>query len=1480
MNQPYTIRFCLWLVLMLSTATTALGQESAYSLIEGHREWMRIHYPKAESLDPSQRLREAAFAIYDELKEPEAIALLHAVGKDVPEVEAYAVFKTTGENDYRFAHALSALEALYRKAELQLGRGDATTGWCKYLWLSVRDNMENIYPLLDAAIEEQEKWARKTDDKENAALVCLLKFKKFECSGEEYCGYSPDLYDEVLQTEREAIRLYPIADTTPSHMRAWLYMTLGSVKNMFTETYESDEAYGKVGLIAESFYGHNVNTGILHNAEPYFQLAEQTYLQLYTQGHPEVVEFYTAMETARENYNTINDENIDVNNNLYDYAVQYYGQGHLATLVHKLCCWGIMASLGKEINDAFMWHSMKEAFCRYLGEDNVNYTNILETILQIVALYLPADFAEVSQAYDQCVARVLGTNNMKAAFYLYSPYGSLKDSQPDAFKEKALPQVEFYRQHHDKSLTSILFGRRLRNDFYLNVRDLKRGTEIQQMVCEDVRQRYGDSSYTYLQEKAQFLNWLASYDSDAARPQYPKLIEQLKKCGFDYTDVLGDYATLENGANNLQLAARLYQQAYDESADEGDTPKRAYFLLSKLSVLPYLKAPQQEQETTYAEAKRILDTNQDTLKWIPTNYSLAADWLFNQKRYQESLTMLNRGIEICDWKDSGFSSEYMRLLTRRYELYAYHLDDMSTAYKLMEQDIDAFEKQNLSYYSVDRLDYLWSVYNLLPKGDDDWFTRSKYLNLIMKMTSGISQQNNQDIHFVATYGVRMLQEVVKIGIFANRFMKQVNLQALSEEQRQYMEKSFQTFNTLFDNLSAENILSELTSKIPHFEQQTSYFALLSTLENIFINLKPDKEKALKYINMHMEQSKKLGSSEYLNVCGILFDFYMQEQEYEKAQKLYAENLKPLEEDTTLSEDSKLALYSKMCSLYFTMQDFGNLLPYARKFYDSMKSILNNNFQLFTEQEQNAFMNNYGDPTSWLSTCLAGLNGRKDVTPEVYNAVLYRTGMQLRSQTETRNAILKSNDKALIALVDSLHTLRSLQKGVSYDVAKESQESLNKKYAEVANYQQRINMLERDIIGRSANYRNKTPLDATWTQVRGKLRQDEAAIEFIYAYPYWMALVVTPGCEVPTAIKLVAIDSLDAKMSALNANTPTIMARRLYDNDSINLYAMLWQPLENQLKGIRKIYHATQGMLSSLSFAAIRTPDNKYLVDHYDLCPLTTTAQLLLEEDEQQPKTILVMGDIYYSDKQEEQVNRGDISSARGDEDLSIDDFSDRGAKRYHFRYLPFTKTEVKEVEETFRGKKVVMEQGTEATEHCLRTQLQDKPDIVHLATHGFFIASDMAALRVPFFKRYAQAASNSMQRAGVALAGAEDTWNGTKTPEESDDGILTANEVAQMDLSGTQLVTLSACETALGNYSFEGVYGLPRGFKQAGVKSLLVSLWSVNDKSTSLLMTAFYRYWMQGTTKHEAFRRAVNDVRKDYPEPYYWAPFLLLDAQR
>lgn len=1477
--MTHTIRYINWLLLLLLFGNvTWLHAQSAYEYIEEHRQWMKEHYPQAESLNESQLLREAAFAIMDELREPEAMALLHVVGRQVPEVEAYAAFQKTDGKDYKLAHTLQALEALYRYAERKLGRENVTTGWCKYLWMNCRSNMEDVYPLMDGVIKEQTAAAQKNDDKENMALVCLLKLLKFDASQNETFIASPDLYDEVLQTEREAVKLYPFADKTPSRMRAWLYTRLGAAKSSFSAPHESAEAFNKVEPLADSFYSHNTNTGILHNAEHYFGLAEETYLQMFKPGHPEVIEYYVCVESARENYNTISDDNLNVLKVFYDYAIQYYGQGTLAALLRKLNYWSMQASRGKDIKDAFMWRPMLESFRQYLGEDNLYYSLMALHVCEIVALYVPNDFAEASQLFDEAVAKAWGENNMKSAYMRYMLYGSIKDIMPQVYKEKVEPIAAYYAKNHRKDFVSILLGRRMALDVYMGTRDLKTGTNIQKTVCEDTRLRYGASSYVYLQEKAMELNWQASYDSQAARKQYPALIEQMKKENIDHTDVLGDYATLENGAGNLELAAKLYQQAYDESSEEGLTHRRAYLLLSKLSVLPFLKGTEKEQEKVYAQARKILDTNTDSISFIPMNYSLAADWLYSKGRVQEALKLVNKGIEVCHWQDSGFSGTYINLLTKRYNIYMYGLDDMSTAYKLMNEDLEVFEQQNLNYYTTDMLDFLWGVYNLMPKSDDNMITCGKYFTLITKMTTSIGQQNGMEPRFLSIYGVRLYCEFIRFSIQGMNIRKQVNMDLMSEEQRAVWTKSWKDFDENFEGLSKiENKLNELKDQLPEFCKQISYFNMLDAFENFYLYLKPDKEKAFNYMTMHKEQCKTLFPDVYRDICMKLFNYYLQNKQYDDAEKLYVQDLKQLE-DAQASAISKLSLYNLMCNLFLARHDYEAMLPYARKHYETIKDFMSHNFPMLTEQEQKAFMESYGDPSAWLSTCLAGMKDKQQIASEVYNAVLYRTGIQLRSQQETRKAIMKSNDKNLILLVDSLNTLRSEQKAMDYDILHETQEEINKKYALNAAYQQRINLLERNIVEQSAPYRNKTPLDATWEQVEKQLKKGEAAVEFTYAYPYWMALVLTPGCKGPKAIPLVLVDSLASQLKALGVTATTSIARKLYNDKAINLYAMLWQPLEAELRGIDKVYYATQGLLSSIAFAAVARPDGTYLIDHYTLCPLTTTAQLLNKTEEHSPNSMLIMGDIYYSDKQREQVGQGNINEARGDEETAIDDFSERASKRYHFKYLPFTQSEVIQLTKTFGNRHLTTRTRTEATEQTLRNQLADKPEVVHLATHGFFIANETTALRIPFFKHYTLAASNSMQRAGVALADAEDTWNGTKTPPEANDGILTADEVSKLDLHGTQLVALSACETALGDYTFEGVMGLPRGFKQAGVESLLVSLWSVNDKSTAQLMTAFYRYWMQGETKQQAFKQAVADVRKDFPEPFYWAPFVLLDA--
>ena len=127
------------------------------------------------------------------------------------------------------------------------------------------------------------------------------------------------------------------------------------------------------------------------------------------------------------------------------------------------------------------------------------------------------------------------------------------------------------------------------------------------------------------------------------------------------------------------------------------------------------------------------------------------------------------------------------------------------------------------------------------------------------------------------------------------------------------------------------------------------------------------------------------------------------------------------------------------------------------------------------------------------------------------------------------------------------------------------------------------------------------------------------------------------------------------------------------------------------------------------------------------------------------------------------------------------------------------------------------------------------------------------------------------------MAGADSTWNGS-VPHGPTDGLLRADEIQYMDFSGCKMVVLSACETGLGfNENSEGVYGLQRAFKLAGVDKILMSLWKVSDYHTSELMKSFYLNIASGMAIEKALRDAQDTIRAEYTSPLYWGGFVLLD---
>jgi CHAT domain-containing protein len=211
--------------------------------------------------------------------------------------------------------------------------------------------------------------------------------------------------------------------------------------------------------------------------------------------------------------------------------------------------------------------------------------------------------------------------------------------------------------------------------------------------------------------------------------------------------------------------------------------------------------------------------------------------------------------------------------------------------------------------------------------------------------------------------------------------------------------------------------------------------------------------------------------------------------------------------------------------------------------------------------------------------------------------------------------------------------------------------------------------------------------------------------------------------------------------------------------------------------------------------------------------------------------------------------------------------------------LPGTKTELDAVAKLLKTggytTKQYMERG--ASESIMKSV--KAPGLLHIATHGYFLAdadlNENGAVGISL----ENAQANPLLRSGLLLAGAAPTMSGEASVNLSsnDNGVLTAYEAMNLDLNGTDLIILSACETGLGDVKAgEGVYGLQRAFLVAGANALIMSLWKVDDAATQMLMTNFYTNWMKSGNKLKAFKQAQTQLMAKYKEPYYWGAFVMM----
>ena len=404
---------------------------------------------------------------------------------------------------------------------------------------------------------------------------------------------------------------------------------------------------------------------------------------------------------------------------------------------------------------------------------------------------------------------------------------------------------------------------------------------------------------------------------------------------------------------------------------------------------------------------------------------------------------------------------------------------------------------------------------------------------------------------------------------------------------------------------------------------------------------------------------------------------------------------------------------------------------------------------------------------------------------------------------------------------------------------------------------------------------------SWQNVQSALAPDEAAIQFIN-FPadeptgseiVYYALLLRPGYERPKMVYLCR----EAELEALFDQKPGSekgMINRLYPYSAeewrgkeqySRLYSLLWEPVKKHLRGTRRIYYAPSGQLYRIAFPAIVKKPGDILADHFDLQYVASTRDLVWRGDSLRGSdihTAQVFGGIIYATDSLAMV---------------------RASERSEPGFLPATLREMRWVDSLLRAHGIQSDtfSGYRAGEGRIKRFCTDtlrSPDLLHIGTHGYYFP--VPAKKPATGRSGYKWADNPMFRSYLLMAGGLNAHTGEPPVGGFDDGLLSAYEIASLNLTGTRLVVLSACETGLGDLrNNEGVYGLQRAFKIAGVRHMLVSLWKVGDTPTEVFMRQFYRYWIaEGRDIRVAFRQAQEWMRQqnDYRDPYFWAGFVLI----
>ncbi len=670
------------------------------------------------------------------------------------------------------------------------------------------------------------------------------------------------------------------------------------------------------------------------------------------------------------------------------------------------------------------------------------------------------------------------------------------------------------------------------------------------------------------------------------------------------------------------------------------------------------------------------------------------------------------------------------------------------------------------------------------------------------------------------------------------------------------------------------------------EEHPFYATTLDNLAKLYRKMgKLDKSEEM-FLKAKAIRFNITGSNhpDYAKTLFNLAELYSQLGRYDEAEKLFKEALEIRKSLLGAEHPDYAKGLSGMAVLYKRMQKYDEAEPYYNQAFVNYINQIRKFFPYMSEKEKLQFWmsvrNIFEDFTSFSEDYY---KQKQEISRSIYDNFLLTKGLILSSTKKIINKIRESKDKGLIDLLNKWVTTKNYWLWLVQNPLKAVELKIN--VDSVANL---ANDMEKVLSSKSEDFEKAYSLkEIHWEDVLKALKPNEAAIEVIRYTKntfktkldeqdtvHYGFLIITN--ETKNQPKLVVLDNgneLENKYIKLYGNLVKIMRIQqsnvqsdleveLLKSDQELLYDVFWRKVQNELKGIKVVYLSLDGVYNSINLMTLRDREkNCSLIDEIDIRVLTNTKDLVEYRNQEKVKL----------STRNKKVKTTNSAVLFGDPMYQLNPDSVQ-----RISALPGTRDEIESISSEMISKKWKIDVlfGSEATEENIK-KVQN-PKILHIATHGYFEKDiepgDNSILGV----ESERAVENPLLRSMLFFAGVENLRNDPNLTT-TNDGKLTAYEAMDLNLENTEIVIMSACETGLGEVkNGEGVYGLQRAFQVAGTRSLIMSLWTVSDEATQVLMSAFYKKYLNGMDKRKAFRETQLELKTVYPQFYYWGAFVMV----